>query len=274
MKTTFIYTENAAFQKFEVLRSNRNKRHRYGEFLVEGVNNINSAIKNSWEIASFIYPSDKKLSDWARGLLENVQTDENFALTGALMTKISGKIDTSELLAVVKMRRVGETIELSESPLILLFDRPSNRGNLGTVIRSCDALGVELVVITGHAVDPYDPEVTAASMGSFFAVPTLHIADNTALLEMIADLKARFPGFKTIATTAHRKNTVYETDMRPPVMLMLGNETDGLCRALYDAADLTVTIPMAAQSQATSFNVACAATVMLYEIARQNSVGN
>ncbi len=270
MKTTKIYSENATFQKLEVLRSNRNKRHRYGEFMVEGVQNINAAIKYGWEFASFIYSGERKLSGWATELLKTVPTTENFVLTDRLMAKLSGKTDTSELLAVVRMRRDDREITLSDNPVILLFDRPSNRGNLGTVLRSCDALGVELVVITGHAVDLYDPEVIAASMGSVFAVPAIRIADGVD--RFIYGLRMRYPEFRTVATTAHRENTVWSADLRPPVMLMLGNETDGLARSLYERADLTVTIPMADSSFATSFNVACAATVMLYEISRQNVV--
>lgn len=273
MKETKIYSDNAAFQKFGVLRSNRNKRYRYGEFLVEGVLNINGAVKNGWEIVSFIYSGEKKLSGWASGLLETVKTEENFILTDALMASLSGKTDTSELLAIIKMRDGDyNSVKLSENPVILLFDRPSNRGNLGTVLRSCDALGVDMVVITGHAVDLYDPEVIAASMGSFFTIPAVRIADNTILDTMIVDLKSKYPGLRTVATTAHRENAIYRTDIRPPVMLFLGNETDGLSRALYEAADLTVTIPMAQSSFATSFNAACAATVMLYEITRQRDV--
>lgn len=209
MKTTKIYSEIAAFQKFEVLRSNRNKRHRYGEFLVEGVLNINAAIKYGWEIASFIYSGERKLSGWAAGLLSSVPTTENFILTDKLMAKLSGKTDTSELLAVVRMRRDDREVSLSGSPVILLFDRPSNRGNLGTVLRSCDALGVELVVITGHAVDLYDPEVIAASMGSFFAVPAIRIDDGATLDKFISGLRARYPGFRTVATTAHREKTIW-----------------------------------------------------------------
>jgi TrmH family RNA methyltransferase len=273
MKEIKIYSENAAFQKFEVLRSNRVKRYRYGEFLVEGVLNINAAVKYGWEISSFIYTGERKLSGWAAGLLQTVKTSENFVLTDALMAGLSGKTDTSELLAVVRMRADDyRTVKLSDQPVILLFDRPSNRGNLGTVLRSCDALGVELVVITGHAVDLYDPEVVAASMGSLFTVPAVRVAENEAISGMIADLRAKYPDFRTVATTAHREHAIWSAGLRPPLLLMLGNETDGLCRSLYEAADLTVTIPMAESSFATSFNAACAATVMLYEIARQKAL--
>lgn len=120
-----------------MLKTNRNKRYKYGEFFVEGVRNINNAVENGWEIVSFLYDGDRKLSDWARDKLAAVRTQVNYALRGDLLAALSGKADTSELLAVVKMRDDDfSRIPLSENPLIALFDRPSNHGNLGTILRS------------------------------------------------------------------------------------------------------------------------------------------
>ena len=170
VKTERVYTRSATYQKFEVLKTNRNKRYKYGEFFVEGVRNINNAVENGWEIVSFLYDGDRKLSDWARDKLAAVRTQVNYALRGDLLAALSGKADTSELLAVVKMRDDDfSRIPLSENPLIALFDRPSNHGNLGTILRSCDALGVEGLILTGHGVDLYDPDVVSSTMGSFFA---------------------------------------------------------------------------------------------------------
>ena len=93
---------------------------------------------------------------------------------------------------------------LSEAPLLALFDRPSNRGNLGTLIRSCDGLGVEGLVLTGHGVDPYDPDVIVSTMGSFFRIPTVPVAENEAVLRWIECLRKRYPGFQVVGTTSHR----------------------------------------------------------------------
>ena len=73
-----IYSKNAAYQKFEVLKTNRNKRYRYNEFFAEGVRNINQAVKNGWEINSFIYSGEAALSDWAKDMLKNVRTQTNY----------------------------------------------------------------------------------------------------------------------------------------------------------------------------------------------------
>ncbi|MEG0457012.1 MAG: hypothetical protein RR549_02665, partial [Oscillospiraceae bacterium] len=139
MKVKKIFSKNADYQKLEVLKSNRNKRYKYKEFFVEGVRNINQAIKNNWEFSSIIYNSEIELSNWAKNIINTVKTDLNYELTSALMNDISSKEDASEILAIVKMRNDIFDFNLSKNPLILLFDRPSNKGNLGTIIRSCDA---------------------------------------------------------------------------------------------------------------------------------------
>ena len=265
-----IYSRNAAFQKFGVLRTNRNKRYKYGEFLVEGVRNINEAAGSGWEFTSLIYDGEKSLSGWAREILGTVKTRVNYELTGELMEEISGKQDTSELLAIVRMRRDDPArLVLSPVPLLMLFDRPSNRGNLGTVIRSCDSLGADGLLLTGHGVDLYDPEVVGASMGSFFRLPSVRMTDNDALFQYIDGLRAKYPGFQVVGTTAHREKRITQVDFTRPTLLLIGNETEGLSRAFKEKSDVLATIPMSGRSCASSFNVGCDATVFLYEAVRQ-----
>jgi len=246
--TQDIYSRGAEFQKFQVLKTNRNKRHRYGEFFVEGVRNLNQAVENGWEIASFLFPRERELSGWAKDMLES-----------------------SELLAVVKMRAEGlSALPQRENPLFVLFDRPSNRGNLGTLLRSCDGLGADGLILTGHGVDLYDSEVVTASMGSFFRIPAVQ-AENREVAEFLEQLREKYPGFLTVGTTAHRERPLFTQNLSGPVMLFLGNETEGLSYAFKQSCDVLCTIPMAESSSASSFNVACAGTVLLYEAARQRA---
>lgn len=136
MQETTIYSKNSTFQRFEVLKTNRNKRYRYREFFVEGVRSLNEAVKNNWRIQSFLYDRSR-LSDWASDMIAKVPTERNYCLSAELMRELSGKEDTSELLAVIEMREDRlDSITLSANPFLVLFDRPSNKGNLGTVIRS------------------------------------------------------------------------------------------------------------------------------------------
>lgn len=267
-----IYNKNNVFQRFETLKTNRKKRYKYNEFLVEGVRSLNEAVKNGWRIKSFICDKNH-LSDWASEMIRDVQTDANYCLTPELMSELSGKGETSELMAVIEMREdTLQSVRLSDNPFIVLFDRPSNKGNLGTMIRSCDALGADMLIITGHAVDLYDPSVVVSAMGSFFNMPVIRVSDNHALFQYREMLKNTYPGFITVGTTAHREHPLYSVDFTKPLMLMMGNETMGLNKAFKECCDVLCTIPMSEKSYATSFNVSCAASVLMYEVTRQRGI--
>lgn len=271
MSTILVNSNNSTYQKFEVIKKNRNKRHRYNEFFVEGVRNINEAVKNNWKIDSFIYCKDH-LSNWAKDIIQNVHTRNNYILAPDLMRELSEKDDTSELIAIVEMREDNlQSVCLGQQPLIVLFDRPSNKGNLGTLIRSCDAFGVNLLITTGHSIDIYDPNVVISSMGSFFNMPTFHISDNKTLFDYFEWLKREYTDIQFIGTTAHKEAAVYNKNLNTPIVLMIGNETNGLNKAYKEYCDTLCSIPMSEKSYATSFNVSCAASIIMYEIFKQKS---
>lgn len=272
MKEIKIYSKNNIYQRFEVLKRNRNKRYQYNEFLVEGVRSLKEAVKKQWKIKSFLY-TEGRLSDWAREVLATVQTEGNYCLTSELMKELSEKEDTSEIMAVMEMREDSlENVTFSENPLIVLFDRPSNKGNLGTMIRSCDALGADILIVTGHSVDLYDSDVVVAAMGSFFHIPVIRIPDNKTLFEYIDRWKSEYPNFLIMGTTAHKETPVYSVNLTGPLLLMLGNETMGLNKTFKERCDILCTIPMADTAYASSFNVSCAASVLMYEVTRQRGL--
>lgn len=274
MKIIHIGKRNASYQQLQGLRDNRTRRLRQGAFFVEGVRNINQAIAAGWKIRSLIY-ADGELSDWARGILASADTEVNYQLTGELMAGLSGKEDVSELMAVVEMKRpqrwrvAGKD---TDTPLLVLFDRPGNKGNLGTILRTCDALGADGLILTGHGVDPYDPEVLQASMGSFFRVPVRQVESNEEMDTLLGELRKKYPALQLIGTTSHREKPVYRQPLTGPVMILLGNETLGLSRRYKEMADVLCSIPMADTSSASSLNVGCAASILLYEAARQRSM--
>jgi TrmH family RNA methyltransferase len=273
MKTIRIYSKSAEYQKLEVLKTNRRKRFAYREFLVEGVRNINEAVQHGWSFSSFVYSQANQLSSWAKDKIFTVSSEVNYELPHELMRELSGKSETSELMAVVKMRGNDlSSFHLSSNPLLALFDSPSNHGNLGSIIRSCDAMGVEGLFISGHSVDPYDPEVIGASMGSFFKVPLLRLTTGEDWRVYSSLLKESFEGFQIVGTTSHQQTRIYDVDFLRPTLIAIGNETIGMSRAFRDSCDTLATIPMCENSSASSLNVASAATVLFYEASRQRAL--
>lgn len=266
-KVLTITKENAAFQVLHALKTNREKRNHEG-FLFEGVRNINNAITYTWNIKAFLYSSEKGLSDWAKDILKNSKAETHYDLSLELLNKLSNKEEASELLALGEIPKDDlKKISAKENPLIVIFDRPSSPGNLGTIIRSCDALGVDGLVITGHAVDVYDPETISATTGSLFSLPIVRVQSQKELDEWIESLRAKYPTLQVVGTDENGSETIYEHDFTTPTILLAGNEKWGLSAGYKEMADVMVNIPM--QGSASSLNVAVATSIVLSEINRQ-----
>ena len=266
MKIINVGKNNSTFQQILALKNNRNKRAQLKMFFVEGIQNIKDAIANNWQIECFIYSATTKLSDWAKSIIHIA--NQNLILSPDLMRELSDKDDMSEILAIIKMKKT-EEISYSNNPIFLLIDRPSKKGNLGTIIRSCYALNVEHIFFSGHSVDIYDHTVITASMGSFFKMPITFISSNNDFLSIVKDLKLKFNNLKVIATSLQTDNRLQDYDFKNPVLLLIGNETDGLCKFYNEQADDFVKISM--RQGIDSLNIACATTTCLYEINRQRN---
>jgi 23S rRNA (uridine2479-2'-O)-methyltransferase len=260
-----VSTRNASFQQWQALLTNRTKRHRAGEFLVHGVRPISLAVDHGWEIRDLIYPDRQSLSSWARDILERSGA-RPVAMSPELVAELADK-DAAELIAVVALPPA-PPLPPSGDPhlLVVVFDRPSAPGNIGTLIRSADAFGAAAVVVTGHAADPYDPKSVRASTGSIFALPVIQADGPDEVLQW-----ASRTGVQLVATDEHGAVEVADHDLTGPTALLIGNETTGLSTAWRSAADVLVRIPIT--GAASSLNAATAATVVLYEVSRQRSRG-
>lgn len=268
VETIKIYTENNHFQYIETLRRNRTKRSKTNIFFVEGVNAINQALHHQWDIEAFAFAKDTRLSDWATNIIQASTAKTHYFLPLDLMEKISQKEDTSELVALIRipdddLSRIPE----SKNPLILILDRIASPGNLGTLIRSCDALGVDGVILTGHAADLYAPETIRATTGSFFSIPVVRLASPKELIPWLSARKEKCPDLKIVATSAKADISLEAHDFSGPRILLIGSENHGLSVFYRELCDSAVTIPML--GTASSLNVACATSVILYEINRQ-----
>jgi len=263
-----VSSENNAFQHIEVLRRNREKRHRHREFFLEGVRPINQALAHGWTMRSFAYSRERRLSGWAEGTLARSTAETHYELPLRLMEKLSAKDEPSELIAVAAMPPDNlARIPIRDDFLVVAFDRPASPGNLGTILRSCDALGAHGLVITGHAVDLYDPETISASTGSLFAVPAVRLPSPKELAPWIDATRATLGRLQIVGTDERATTDLDAHDFRPPTLLLVGNETWGLSAAYTALCDATARIPML--GSASSLNVASATSIALYEIARQ-----
>ena len=288
MEIIYIKNENNNYQYFETLKRNRTKRHASGEFFVEGVRNINEAFnpENGWEINSLIFSDESNLSDWAENIIKKYKTENKninknkklYVLKKDLLHKLSDKEDEesqSEIIITVKIKNNNiKDLKLNQSSSVIIFDRPSNKGNLGTIIRSCDSFDTDVLILTGHSVDLYDSETIRASMGSFFKQKVLFEPSFNKIAQWLNEQKLIFPKMQITGTSAKKskpsKILNHETfSQNLPAVIIIGNETTGMSANFYELCDNLIRIPMSENSSASSLNVACAASIILYEIYQQ-----
>ncbi|MEI7546760.1 MAG: RNA methyltransferase [Actinomycetota bacterium] len=211
--------------------------------MVEGPGLITQAWEAGWEIeAQYCAPGsgavvpDGLVFEFAPNVIERVASTEA----------------PQPVLAVVRQRSSDLP---SGADFVMVADRLADPGNAGTIIRSAEAAGAQAVVFTPGSVDPYNPKVVRATAGSLFRVPVV-----------VADLAAvRAAGLRLLATSSHQGEAYTDVDLVAPVALIVGNEAQGVAD---DApVDGWITIPH--EGVVESLNVAMAATVLAFEVARQ-----
>lgn len=254
------------FQQWLALATNRSKRHRSRSFLVQGVRPLDLAVAHRWPLRALLYASGTR-SRWADELLSGPTRAVRIELGAELLAELGGKKEgTPELVGVAAMPD-DDLDRLGAAPtLVVIADRPANPGNLGSLVRSADALGADGVVVTGHAVDPYDPRVVRASRGSLFAVPTVRARSPE---EVIVWLAGRDQALAVVGAGENGVVDAWNHDFRSPTALVVGNEATGMSRAWTEACGTVVRIPMV--GAASSLNAAVAGSMILYEVVRQRA---
>jgi TrmH family RNA methyltransferase len=176
--------------------------------------------------------------------------------------KVSYRDRPEGLLAVAKQFQTRLTDrEVGPRPLVLVVEAIEKPGNLGTMLRTADATGVDLVIVTDPTTDIFNPNVVRASTGMLFEIP---IAVSSGP-EAIQWLRQR--SIPIVATTPATSATHWDADLSNAAALVVGTEQYGLSDAWLHAADLKIRIPM--EGRADSLNAAMAAGVVLYEALRQ-----
>jgi len=239
-------------------------RERENAFLAEGLKLVLDALEAGWTIRFFIFAKS------GRGNAAVEKAAARTVAAGGTVLEVSEKVlasitrrDNPQMVAGVFEQRFRplKDIRPAQGEVYVALDRVRDPGNLGTIIRTADAVGAKGVILVGDCTDPFSIETVRATMGSLFAVP-LSRADEASFLAW----RREFGG---LVVGTHLKGSVdYRTVdyANKPVLLMMGNEQQGLPESLAAACDRLVRIPQA--GQADSLNLAVATGVMLYEIRR------
>ena len=156
---------------------------------------------------------------------------------------------------------------LTTGKTVLVLENVSDPGNLGTVIRTADAVGAGGIILAGNCVDQYSPKVVRSTMGSIFRVPVIRVSGSGYCEKTEESLRSY--NYRIAAAHLQGSSDCFKTDLTGAVAFLLGNEANGLTDAMTDIADVRIRIPIIGQAE--SLNLGIAAGVLLYEAYRQGA---
>jgi TrmH family RNA methyltransferase len=232
--------------------------------LVEGYREILRATESGWQFIELYFCPELYLDIDADELVTQIQNSgiPVFRCSENAFRKMSYRDGPDGLMALSPL--VGKTLEelkLPENPLLLIAEDLEKPGNLGTILRTADATGVDAVIACDHKTDLNNPNVIRASIGTIFFMPVAE-ATTAETLEWL-----RKKGIQSLAAVPDAAETYTDVDMQKGTAIVVGAEDEGLTDIWKQGADLKIGIPMLGKND--SLNVSTAAAILLYEAVRQ-----
>jgi RNA methyltransferase, TrmH family len=266
-------TQNQRIKQIVKL-TNRRERDRRQQTVVEGVRETARALASGLTpTEAYICPP---LVDAAEGapILAHLQRlreqgrTELFEVTPAIFEKISYRGESGGLLLVVPyLHHTLADLPLSQPPFLIILEGIEKPGNLGAILRTADAAGVDGLIVCAEAgaptTDIHNPNVIRASLGALFTVPVV-VAENGRLGHWLQQHNIHI-----IAATPQASQSYLTADMTQAIAILLGSEADGLSQTWLEAAGQRVSIPM--RGMVDSLNLSVATALLLYEVVRQRN---
>lgn len=266
-ETLLTSTQNPRIKAALHLRD-RPARNKTERFLIEGFRELWRATEASWSIDHLFICPELFLGSNESLLIARLKERgaKIFHCSKPLFQKLSYRDRPDGLLAVAIQKHLSisyldDLLNTHPEPLLLIAEAIEKPGNLGTILRSSDAAGIDALIVCDACTDIYNPNVVRASVGTLFTIPVIEAGSK----ELIAWLQRRH--IPILAATPHAALEFTSTSMVGPLAIVVGTEQLGLSAPWEEAATVRVRIPM--QGVADSLNVAMAATLLLYEAVRQ-----
>ncbi len=244
----------------------REKKHRRAEglFLAEGLRICTEAVEAGQVPRMLVYAADAAGHPLVARLIVVVEGSGGTAIetTPDILAKLTGKYNPQAVLGVFPLRPTALTdIDRTTAPMWVVVENLKDPGNLGTILRTCDATGAGGVIALDDSCDPFSVEAVRASMGALFT-RTVVQTDGPSFLAWLRSGPGLLVGASLDGAVDYRR-----ASYTPPTFVFMGNEQSGLPPAYADACDTLVRLPM--RGKADSLNVAVACAVLLYEVLGQ-----
>ena len=257
--------QNARIKHVVALQEKSSLRRKEGLFVVEGRREIEHCVACGYEVVEVFTVDGLQLTvDGLRFTVDSPVT----RVSPQVYEKMAYRGSTEGMIAIVKAKdhsisSVNRKLLSVNNPLVVVLESVEKPGNLGAILRTAEAAGVDAVIVCDPLTDLYNPNLIRASIGGVFSVPTA-VCDSKAC---IAFLKER--GIRILTAQLQDSYEYYDYDMRQATAIVMGTESTGLTDQWREAADAHIRIPMLGRLD--SLNVSVSAAILMYEAVRQRT---
>lgn len=260
--------QNPKVKELLALQEKSKERRKKGLFVVEGRRELLHCIEAEFEPHTLFVCrdilSDKDFDKILGAIEENFcgSTYPIVEISQQLYDKVAYRGGTEGIIAEMHCKELSlEGLKMKENPLVVILESVEKPGNLGAVLRSADASGVDAVIVCDPLTDMYNPNLIRSSIGAIFTVPVATASSE----DTIAWLKSK--GIKIYTAQLQDSEWYYDTDMKGGTAIVMGTEATGLTNIWRKAADAHIKIPMLGRLD--SLNVSVSAAILMYEAVRQ-----
>ncbi len=252
--------QNPFIKSLVLLQEKAKARKQSGTFMIEGMREIELALKGNYEIDTILFVpeivSSKDLSKVVPNAIECIEISKE------VYQKLAYRDTTEGILAIAKVKSLQlSDLQLPENPLIVVLEAIEKPGNIGAMLRTCDAAHVDAVILANPKTDLYNPNIVRSSVGCLFTNQIVSTTTEEAIAFLIEN-KINF-----YSATLQNSTSYHSQDYTLPTALVVGTEATGLSQAWRDKATQNIIIPM--QGEIDSMNVSVAAAILIFEAKRQ-----
>ena len=252
--------QNPYIKSLIQLQEKAKARKQSGIFLIEGMREIELAIKGDYELETLLFVPEV-INNLQIFKSPNLQI-ELIEISKEVYQKLAYRDTTEGIIAVAKTKSLQlSELKLPKNPLIVVMEAIEKPGNIGAMLRTCDAANVDAVIIANPKTDLYNPNIVRSSVGCLFT-NQIAMATTEEIINFLIQNKINF-----YSATLQNSTSYHAQDFTQPTALVVGTEATGLSELWREKATQNIIIPM--QGEIDSMNVSVAAAILIFEAKRQ-----
>lgn len=245
------------------IRKLKDKKYRdeSNEYVVEGVKLVEEAVKENAKIKQIIVCEDTtRTYEIPTHIMLEIAKYECISVSDKIFNIITQVTNPQGIMAIIEKNAQNAKIDYTQD-IIVVLDDVQDPGNLGTILRTVDSIGLNQIIVSKGTADAFNSKVVRSTMGAIFRIKIIEVEN---LAQAIKEMRKHH--FKLMVTSLQTKNSIYDIDFYKKI-IVIGNEANGVPKEIQDMADEKAKIPMLGRTE--SLNASVAAGVVMYEYVRQ-----